>query len=105
MKVQGLLPWPAEAAVDPNVGVGLVCWPNTGVELGLAPKAGAVEAVAENEGAADPKAGVPCPKIGVCPEPKPEEGVAELKTNGEELAAGAGAERQDLVVINLQTEQ
>lgn len=69
----------------------MVCWPNPGVELGLAPNAGAGEAVAENEGAADPKAGAPCPKMGVCPEPKPEEGVAELKTKGEGLAAGAGA--------------
>lgn len=84
-------PWPVEAAADPNVGAGLGCWPNTGVELGLAPNAGAGEAVAENEGAADPKAGAPCPKMGVCPEPKPEEGAAELKTNGDGLAEGAGA--------------
>lgn len=74
--------------------MGLVCCPNPGLELGFAPKEGAGEAVAENEGAADPKAGAPCPKTGVCPEPKPDEEAAEPKPNGEGLAAGAGAKNK-----------
>ncbi len=87
-----------EEAVDPNVGAGLACWLNTAAELGLAPNAEAGEAVAENEGAADPNAGALgwdalCPKMGACPEPKPDEGVAELKTNGEGLAGGAARDK------------
>lgn len=35
--------------------------------------------------------------MGVCPEPKPDEDVAELKTNGEGLAGGAGAAEAGVV--------
>lgn len=91
-------PWPEEAVDDPKAGVELGCWPNTGGALGFTPKAGAADAGAVKEDAVDPKAGtVDCevPNAGVCAEPKPEAAVVVVNPNGDGVAEGAGAEREE----------
>lgn len=87
----------AELAAAPNTGVELACCPKTGAALGLAPKAGAGEGAAVK---GDPK-GVP--KEGVWLAPKPPEG-AELNTNGEGAADGAGVKKREDDNINTCTD-